>query len=148
MILTALLLLQAAPAPAADTADLSRRVADTSTLAELLPMIAMKEAGDLIKDHPELSAEEQAALRTTATEVMTAARTRLIAALAPTYAGALSPDQMRAIVAFEEGDAAKARRAADLPALMGAAKVLEGYDFKKEVLTSFCAKTGKACPAK
>ena len=44
-LLPALLLLQAAPAPAADTADLSRRVADTSTLAELLPMIAMKELG-------------------------------------------------------------------------------------------------------
>ena len=146
MILIAMLLQAATPAP--DTAELGRRVAESSTLAQLLPMVAMKETGDLAKNHPELSPADQVALRTTGTKVMEAARARLIAALAPTYAAALTAEQMRAIVAFEASDAAKARRAADLPALMGAAKVLDGFDCKGEVMKAFCAETGKACPAK
>ena len=146
MILIAMLLQAATPAP--DTAELGRRMAEGSALAQLLPMVAMKETGDLAKDHPELSAADVAALRATGTTVMEAARQRLIAALAPTYAAALTPDQMRAIVAFEAGDAARARRAADLPALMGAAKVLDGFDYKGEVMKAFCDETGKACPAK
>ncbi|SOB78626.1 hypothetical protein SAMN06297144_0130 [Sphingomonas guangdongensis] len=143
MILLALAIQAAAPAP--DTAALAQRVAESSTLAQLLPLIAGKEVGDLAKEHPTLTAAEQETLRATGSEVMAAARTRLIAALAPSYAAALTPDQMRAIIAWEDSAAARARRAADVPALVGAAKVLDGYDYKGEVMKAFCAKTGKGC---
>jgi hypothetical protein len=54
---------------------------------------------------------------------------------------------MQAIVAFEASDAAKARQTAELPAIMAATTILNGYDFKGEVRNAFCAKTGKGCIA-
>lgn len=143
MILIALLMMQTAPA--ADAQALAREIAGTGSLVRLLPTVAAKETEELAKDTPGLTPAEIGTLKETAAVVQAQARERLIAAMAPTYAAKLTPEQMRAVLAFEASPAATAKRDADMAATIAAASVLGGYDYKGSVMAEFCKKTGKGC---
>ena len=147
-MILALLLLQAAPVPSAEALSLGRRLAETGTLATLLPMIAAKSTDELVAQHPELSAEERAELRRVATATFETGKAKLFAAEGRAYAERLSPEDLR-VLAARSGDAVSARhRAALLPVIMTTMGAMEGMDLKRDTLATFCVKTGKGCAGK
>jgi hypothetical protein len=136
--------LQAA-APSTEAELLGRRLADTGTLAALVPLITAKETEELVADHKELSDDEKAELRATAKAVAARETGRLLDAEGHAYAVALSVMDLRALVAAAETSAAVRQRAA-MPGVIAATMTSIGkLDFKGDVLKLFCANTGKAC---
>jgi len=134
-----------APPPAQETLALARRLAETGTLSALLPMLADKETDALVAAHPGLTAVEQADLRRAAAMTLAVGADRLFAAEARALAERLTPEELRALIAFEETSAAAHRRAA-LPAAIAAATVaLEGFDLKREAWAAYCATPGRRC---
>ena len=109
-------------------------------------MVAHKEAGEMIADHPELSASERTELLAIAEKRAEAGRARLVEAMGAAYAAELSIEDMRAIAGFNEGPVAARWKAAEPRAIEAAVQALGGIDFKAEVLKAMCAQTGKACP--
>jgi hypothetical protein len=101
-----LFLAAAAAQPSAEALRLSRELADSGTLATVLPLVAKKETEELVTAHPELSAMEAASLRTTATQVFTAGRERLLDSEAQALAERLSLADLRAITSFQRSPAA------------------------------------------
>lgn len=157
-MLAALLLIQAVapiatafpppayPNPPAEAVALGTRLAETGTLASLLPMIAAKETDEMVAAHPELSPAEQAELRRTAAATLDAGRARLFAAQGRAYAERLSLADLR-VLAERNGDAVSIRyRAALMPAIAATMGAIGTLDFKGDTLKAFCAKTGKGCP--
>lgn len=108
-MIVALLLMAAAPSAEAEA--LGARLARTGTLAALLPLMEAKETEELVAQHPELSAEDQATLRATAKDVADRGADRLLAAEGKAYAAALSIADLQVLVAAAESEA-DARRAA------------------------------------
>ncbi len=145
MWMLALLLAQAVPTPEAET--LGRRLAETGTLAAMLPMIVAKDREVLVAEHSDWSDADKAALRATADEVAKAGIDRLMAATGHAYAAKLSVADLRALVAFNESEAAKHWRAATPAAVAEAMAKVGDMNFKEEAAKAFCAKTGKGCPA-
>jgi hypothetical protein len=136
----ALLLATAAPSPEAEV--LGRRLAETGTLAALLPLVVGKETEELVAAHPDL---DPAALRATATETARAGIDKAMTASGKAYASTLSVDDLKALVAFNETAAARRYRTAQPQVIMATMRALTGFDFKKDVMTAYCAKTGKGC---
>lgn len=145
MPLLALALAQAAPSPEAEA--LGRRLAETGTLAAILPMIVAQNREQLVAEHPDWSDADKAALRATADEVARAAIDRLMAATGHAYAARLSVADLRALVAFNESEAAQHWRAATPAAVMEAMARIGDLNFNAETMKAFCARTGKGCPA-
>jgi hypothetical protein len=144
--LLALALAQAVPSPEAEA--LGKRLAEAGTFAALLPSIVAKNGDELVAEHPDWSDADKAALRATADEVANAGIDRLMTAIGHGYATRLSIEELRALVAFNEGAAARRWREAT-PAAVGEAMAgLGALDLKADVRQAFCARTGKGCPAK
>jgi hypothetical protein len=140
-----LLFAAAAAQPSPEALRLGRAVAETGTLATLLPLIQQKETGELVSAHPELSPAEQAQLRATADRVYHAARERLMQTEAKAYAAQLSLHDLRAVVAFERSGAGRRHRSA-LPKVIAATmQQIGSMDFKGDVLAAYCAQTRKLC---
>lgn len=118
---------------------LGRRVAETGTLASLLPMLAAKETDELIAQHPTLSAADQAELRRTAAATLERAKAKLFAAEGKAYAAALTPAELRAIVAWQTGPVAARLRAAQPTAIAAAMGAMQGFDLKKETWAAYCS---------
>lgn len=151
MILAALLLQAAAPtvpAPSGEALDLGKRVAASGMLARMIPQIGDKEAGEIIAEHPELTATDQAQLRQMAVSKAVEGRDKLVEAMGTAYARQLSIDDLKAIAAFNESSAAQRLKEVEPEAIQAAVSVMSGFDYKGTVLKDFCARTGKACPAK
>ena len=149
-MILALLILQAAaaaPAPSAEAVDLGKRVAASGMLARMIPLIGDKEASEIIADHPELTATDQAQLRQLAVTKALEGRDKLVAAMGTAYAAKLSIEDMKAIAAFNESGAAQRLKDVEPQAIQAAVTILSGFDYKGSVVKDFCAKTGKACPA-
>jgi hypothetical protein len=124
---------------------LGRELAESGTLAALLPMVADKEIGELVAAHPELGEADRAALRTTASATYEAGRARLMDATGHAYAERLSVADLRALVAFNRTAAAGHYRTAMPGAIASAMQAMGAMDFKKDALAAFCRKTGKLC---
>lgn len=137
-----------APQASPEAAALGRRMAETGTLATLLPMISAKEAEELVAAHPELSEADRATLRATAKETAEKGIGRLLDAQGDAYAAALSIEDLRVLVGFNGTDAARNYRAAQPQVIAATMKGMAGLDYKKDVMAAFCAKTGKGCAAK
>ncbi|WP_338502523.1 DUF2059 domain-containing protein [Sphingomonas kaistensis] len=145
MILLALTMMAAEPS--AEALKLGREIAESGTLATLLPMMRDDEIGKMVKDNPSLRASEQAALRRTADRVFAAGADKLFAATARAYAEKLSLDDLKAAAAYARSPAAKRVQAA-LRAVIGASMgVMQGMDFKKDVAAAYCKESGKLCAA-
>jgi hypothetical protein len=132
-------------APGAEAEALGVRLAQTGTLAALLPSVAAKERDELIAQHADWSDADKAALRETADDVAKAAVDRLTTAIGHGYATRLSVEDLRALVAFNESDAGKRWRAATPGAVMGAIAALGQLNLGAETRAAFCKKTGKLC---
>lgn len=142
-MIAALLLLAAAPTAEAEA--LGLRLARAGTLATLLPLMEAKETDEIVAQHKELSAAEQAELRATAHQVASAGAERLFAAEGRAYAAELSVEDLRALVTHAESPAAGRLRTAMPKVITTTMQAAGGMDFKKDALAAFCAKTGKAC---
>jgi hypothetical protein len=137
------LMVQAAPSAEAEA--LGVRLAQTGTLAALLPTITAKEREDMVAAHPELSDADKAALRATADELAKAASDRLTAAIGHGYASRLSVEDLRALVAFNESAPAQHWRKATPGAVMEAMQSVGEMHLTEETEAAFCKKTGKLC---
>jgi hypothetical protein len=138
----------AASAPSSEGLRLGRELAESGTLAALMPMVAEKEIGELVAAHPELSEADRAAFRATARATYEAGRNRLMDATGRAYAERLSIADLRALVAFNRTRAAAHYRAAMPGAIASAMQAVGQMDFKKDALAAFCRKTGKLCEGK
>src|SRR3954470_11797539 len=134
-----------ASTPSAEQLRLGRELAESGTLAALLPMVAEKETGELVAAHPELGEADRAALRATARATYEAGRTRLMDATGRAYAERLSVADLRALVAFNRTRAAAHYRTAMPGAIAAAMQRVGEMDFKKDALAAFCRRTGKLC---
>ena len=144
MMLFALALL-AAPDPTPEALALGRRLAETGTLAALLPAITADEREKLVAKFPELSEAEKALLRATADETGKAQAARLMDAMGRAYAERLPVEDLRALIAFNESPAAQHWRAATPGAVMTAMQAVGDPNYQELARKAFCAKTGKAC---
>jgi hypothetical protein len=146
--MVALLLLLAAGQPSAEALRLGRQLAESGTLATVLPLVQQKETEELVAEHPKLSAGEKAQLRATAKQVYQSGRERLMQAEARAYAQRLSVEDLREVVAFQRSPAGS-RYGSAIPAVIADTMQLVGkMDFKGDVLAAYCNETGKLCPAK
>lgn len=141
------LVAQTAPAPSAEAEALGRRVADTGTLAALLPLLIAKDTEELIGEHPELDDAGKTRLRAIAADTATAAMKRMLDAVGHEYALRLSLADLKALVAFNDGPAAKAWRAAEPQVIIATMKTVDGFDLKKEAWAAYCRTAGVTCPA-
>lgn len=145
MLLYALALLTPDPTP--EALALGKRLAETGTLAALLPVIMAKETEELVAEHPEYAEADKAALRAAAAEQGKAGIDRLMTATGHAYAEKLSVEDLRVLVAFNEGEPGKKWRAATPGVIAAAMSEVGQLDFKGDTRKAFCAKTGKGCPA-
>jgi len=136
-----------APDPTPEAMALGKRLAETGTLAALLPVILAKETEELVAEHPEYNDADKAALRATAAEQGRAGVDRLMTATGRAYANKLSVEDLRVLVAFNEGEAGVRWRAVTPGAIVAAMTEVGQLDFKGDARKAFCAKTGKGCPA-
>ena len=134
----------AAAAPTVEAEQLGRQLAESGTLAAMLPLIQAKETEELL-GQSELTDAEKAALRVTAKRVFEGGRERLMAATGKAYAERLSVKDLRRLVAFERSDAAKRYRGAMPGAISAAMQAVGQMDFKKDVRAAFCKESGKLC---
>ena len=135
----------AASGPSPEQLRLGRELAESGTLAALLPMVAEKETGELVTAHSELSEAERAALAATARATYQAGRDRLMDATGRAYAERLSAADLRALVAFNRTAAAAHYRAAMPGAIAASMQAVGEMDFKKAALAAFCRQTVKLC---
>ena len=140
----------AAIAGAARTApsnlELARQLARSGTLARLLPLVGNKETEELVAANADLSPADQRHLRQVAGQTFEQGLSRLMDAEAHIYATRLSRGDMLTLIERNR-DPVSARYQAVLPAAIGAAMgAMEGSDFKRDVLTNYCAQTHKKCP--
>jgi hypothetical protein len=140
-----LMLAAAAAQPSPEALRLGRQMAESGTLASLLPMIQQKETEELVAEQKDLSDAERTQLRATAKRVYDAGRDRLMSAEAEAYARRLSVSDLRAGVAFQTSGAGRRARAA-MPAIIGDTMQRIGtMDFKGDVRAAYCKETGKLC---
>jgi len=138
----------AASTPSPEQLRLGRELAESGTLAALLPMVAEKEISELVAAHPELSEADRAAFRASARATYQAGRDRLMDATGRAYAERLSIADLRALVAFNRTKAAARYRAAMPGAVASAMQAMGAMDFKKDALAAYCRQTGKLCEAR
>ena len=131
--------------PSPEALKLGRQLAESGTLATLLPIMQEKETEDLIKAHPELTVNEKTALRVTSQRVFETGRARLMAAEAQSYAKRMNIGDLRAAAAFQASAAGKRYRAVTPDIIQDVMPAMAGMDFKKDVATAFCRETGKLC---
>jgi hypothetical protein len=144
-MVTALLLAAAAAQPSAEALRLGRQLAETGTLATVLPLVQQKETEELVAAHPELNAAGKDLLRSTAQAVYRQGRDRLMQAEASSYAQTLSIGDLRAAVAFQNSPSGKRYRAAIPQVIADTMRQLGKMDFKGDVLAAYCKETGKLC---
>lgn len=142
-----LLLAQATPAPAAEAETLGRQLAGTGVLATVLPMMSTQQTEELVAAHPELSDADKATLRAIAADTARTGTEKLLTAEGHAYAAALSVEDLRALVAAAASPAAQHLHAAQPRVIAATMQMAGGFDFKRDTLAAFCAKTRKACPA-
>ncbi len=147
MIALAMAAQAATPAPSAAAEALGLRLAQTSTLATIAPILVAKDSAELVAAHPELSDAEKTLLRATATRIGTASTAQLNAAFGHAYAARLSIAELRALVAHAESPAARHWRKILPGAMADAMSSASQIDLKAEAMAAFCKATGKLCPA-
>ena len=145
-MIVALMLAAATPSPEAIA--LGRQIAEAGTLGAVLPLMQVQEADQLVAAHPDLSVEEQAALRAIAKQVYEVGYARIMDAEGRAWANELGIDELRAVAAFQQSAAGKTYKAA-LPKVIGVSvKSLGELHYKEDVLAAFCKRTGKLCEGK
>lgn len=141
----AFLLAAAAAQPSPEALRLGRELAETGTLATVLPLVQRKEADELVAAHPELSAAGKDLLRSTAQAVYQQGREKLMQAEALSYARTLGINDLRAAVAFQNSPSGKRYRVAIPKVIADTMQAIGKMDYKGDVLAAYCKQTGKLC---
>jgi hypothetical protein len=141
-----LLLLAAEPSP--EALKLGREVAETGTLASLLPVLSAQAVDELGRDHSDLSPADQKALRESAERTARAGNERILNETAQSYAKRLTVDELRSIAEFSRTAEARRLREVTPAAIAETMQALGKLDFKANAIANFCKETGKLCPAK
>jgi len=142
-MLLALLIATGVPSP--EALRLGRELAESGTLATVLPVIEKKETDELVAAHLDLGKADKARLRVVAGEVYRQGYERLMREEARAYARQLSIGDLRAIAAFQRSRAGRRYKAAIPAVVMETMKAVGEMDFKKDVTAAFCRETGKLC---
>jgi hypothetical protein len=145
VILLLLLGATAAMQPSPEALRLGRQLAESGTLATLLPMMKQSNMQELINNHPELSKDEQMKLRAAADRIYAADRERLMQVEARAYAQRMSIPDLRRVAKFQRSDSGKRYRAAIPGVIADTMQSIHGVDFKADVLAAYCKETGKLC---
>lgn len=134
-------------APSAEAIALGREIAESGTLAALLPLVAQRDVEELIAANPTLTPDEQTRLRAIGTRVFTAGMDRVMSANGRAFAERLSLEQLRAIAAFNRTPEAQALRAATPAAMIATIQAIGSVDLKKDIQEAFCREANRLCPA-
>lgn len=140
-----LALILAATAPSPEAIELGRRIANAGLLATLGPMQAQSEVDGLLKDNPELSADQQTKLKDIGAAQIKIIGGQVIDAEAKAYAETLSIENLQAIANWLESPAAKAQKDAMPAIILATMTAMNGVDFKGTVKSEMCRETGKLC---
>ncbi|WP_420605281.1 hypothetical protein [Novosphingopyxis sp.] len=138
-----LALLLAASTPEAQ--ELGERLARTGTLASLAPLLLEKDTEELIAEQPDLTADEQAELRTIAKATGARLLERVTSVEGAAYAEQLSVVDLRALVMFAQSEVAKRQRAVTPAVIVQTMTAMGEIDFKSEVAEAMCSASGKLC---
>jgi len=125
---------------------LGRRVAETGTLASLLPLLIARDTEAMVAEHPELDDAGKTRLRGVAADTAKAAIDRMLGAVGHQYALRLSVADLQALVAFNASAPARNWRAAEPQVIVATMQTVDGFDFKGEAWKAYCAAPGSACP--
>lgn len=148
MISLVFALAMAASTPSPEAERLGREIAGKGTLGAMLPLIRAKEIDELVKQHGDLSAADQAKLRATAERVFADGAERLQRAIGHRYAMSLSLGDLRTIAAFYRTPAAR-HFAEKTPQMIAEGfQAMGKVDFKADATAAYCRETGKLCAAK
>ena len=141
-----LVLAAAALLPPGDEASaLGLRLARTSGIVIIAPMMVQKDVDDLTKEELSLSRYQRERLMQIGKEEGTKSVNRLAAALGMAYSRRLSVQDLRVLVRQNESAQAVRRRVVE-PSVVAEAMTLLGLiDFKKVTATRMCKETGKLC---
>ena len=131
--------------PSSEALKLGRQLAESGTLATVLPLVHQKETEEIVAAHPELSEGDKTRLRSTSKRVYEVGRERLMQAEATAYAQELSISDLRAIVSFQRSAAGRRYRAAVPEVIKSTMEQIGKMDFKGDVTAAFCKQTGKLC---
>lgn len=142
MLIFAILAAAATP----EEIDLGTRLARSGNIASIIPVIELRQTEELIKTMPHLTRAERDQFRETAHLVAEKGTDFLFRAEGRAYAERLSLADLKALIAFEESELAKRKRAAEPAVTAATMQAMRGFNFKQEVMKAFCAKAKKACP--
>lgn len=152
-VLAVLLLLQAAPAPPAAGPPPSRaalalgeRLSRAGLLAGIVNVAGGAEAKGVVDGHTELAPPQRARAQAAADKALRDATAELTAAEARAFAGALTPEQLKAAVIFFESPAGRAYRAAFPRILVAMTQTGPAKDFKGFVTQRVCDEA-QVCPS-
>ncbi len=135
----------AASSPSPEAAALGIRLARTSGIVTIAPMMIEKDLDDLSKEDASLTPDQRQHLLEIGHEEEKAAIERLSAALGAAYAKRLSLADLRVLVTQNESAEAVRRRAADPSVIVETMTVVGPLDFKKMTAARMCKERGKFC---
>lgn len=125
--------------------DLGTKLARSGNVASIIPVIEMRQTEQLIETMPHLTKAERDRFRQIAHAVAEKGTDFLFRAEGRAYAERLSLADLKALIAFEESDVARRKRAAEPAVTIATMEAMRGFDFKQEVMKAFCAEAKKAC---
>jgi hypothetical protein len=146
--LTLILAQAAASTMSPEAQDLGLRLARTTGLAAIAPVLVEKDLTDLANEYPALSSGERQRLMTLGRTEAKVGLERIMAAIGSGYARRLSIDDLRVLVAHGESPAAARWRAAEPLVIAEATGALGSLDLKKSVAAAFCREARKLCDRK
>jgi hypothetical protein len=144
-MLPLLILAAASNAPSAETEALGKRLARTSGIVTIAPMMVQKDLAELANEDPSLSAEQRQRLFQIGQDEADAGIERVVGALGAAYAKRLSVHDLRKLVQQNESPEAARRRAAEPSVMLEAMTTLGSMDLKKAAAGRMCKETGKLC---
>ena len=144
-MLVLLLLAAASTAPASEAEELGLRLARTSGIVTIAPMLIQKDLADLAAEEPSLSPEQRRRLFEIGNEEGKAGIERLVGVLGAAYAKRLSVQDLRILVEQNESVEAARRRAAEPSVMIEAITALGSMDLKKATAARMCKDSGKLC---
>lgn len=151
LALLAALLVQAHPAvlagapPPSEAMRLARELAETGTRATLMPMLVADDLDALARERPALTPDQQTRLKAIGQAIARRRRHQILDAMAGVYARRLTVAELATLTATSRTAAARAKRAADVPATMAAMTSVGAVDLKRETAAEPCRETKLFC---
>lgn len=131
--------------PDAEALALGRALAESGTLASLLPLVIAKDTAELVAEHMALTPAERERLRAIAARVGAEGTARLMTAHGRAYAQRLTLAELRELAAQIRSPAWEAYRKAQPGAIAATMASVGSLDFKADVRKALCAEMGKGC---